>query len=87
MSRKLLCPECDKSLSELAARFNELYESVEGKSKDEFLCDGCANRKPIHKGDTCFAAVLLPNTSHFQYRNQKPGVWMNDYIIPEKVKA
>jgi len=82
MSRSLLCPECDKKISKLAVRYNELYESVEGKSKGEFLCDGCGIPNPIHIGDTCFAAVNLPDNKHFNYEFQKPEAWMNDFLIP-----
>jgi uncharacterized protein YbaR (Trm112 family) len=80
MSRRIVCPECNKRLSALASRYNELYESIKGKSKCEFFCDDCVPLKPIHKGDTCFAAVLLPNKNHFNYEIQKPENWLKDFI-------
>lgn len=82
MARKLLCPSCDKEFSKLAKQFDELYESVEGKSTGEFICDSCASPNYIHKGDTCFAAVLLPDRNHFNYEIQKPENWLEDFMIP-----
>lgn len=78
MSRKLLCPKCDKTLSELANKYSELYESVEGESNGDYLCDDCG--KSIVKGEVCFASVLLPNRSHPNYQFQKPDVWADSYI-------
>lgn len=33
-----------------------------------------------NKGDICFASVLLPDKSHFNYEIQKPESWMHNYI-------
>lgn len=79
---KILCPDCNKRYSELSTQFGELHEFVEGKSKGEFLCDGCGMPNYIHVGDTCFATVTLPNRNHFNYQIQKPDVWMDDYLTP-----
>lgn len=80
MSRKILCPDCEKSVSELANQYDELFESVEGRSKEECFCDDCGVSIFMH--ETCFATVLLPNRSHFNYERQKPSSWMHDYINP-----
>lgn len=78
MSRKLLCPECDKTLSALANKYSELYESVEGKANDFYNCDDCGIT--IHENDKCFASVLLPDKSHPNYEIQKPETWMEEYF-------
>lgn len=82
MSRKLLCPECDKQLSKLAKHYSELYESIKGTSNDEFSCDDCG--KVIRECDECFASVLLPNKSHPNYEFQRPEVWAASFINPPK---
>ena len=87
MSRHLLCPECDKKYAGMAAKYQELYESTEGKSIGSFLCDGCVPPKPVLTGDICFAAVLLTNKEHPNYVIQKPDAWMDDYLIPAKQKT
>lgn len=82
MARYILCTDCNKRLEELAEYYHELYESVEGKSKGEFLCDSCGYPNPIHLGDVCFASVLLPDGNHPNYEFQKPEVWLNDFLVP-----
>lgn len=80
MATNIYCPECDKRIKATAERYGELYESVKGEAIKEMFCDSCYPLKTINIGDICFAAVLLPNSSHFNYNFQKPEVWMNDYI-------
>jgi len=82
MARYLLCPDCNGRRKLLAAKFKELYESVAGKSKGEYFCDGCFPSEPIHVGDLCYSAVELPNKEHFNYEFHKPAAWMNDFLIP-----
>lgn len=82
MAKDLLCPACDKRRKELAIKYGEYYESVEGKSKSSFFCDGCFPLNEINEGDLCFASCTFPDKNHFNYEVDKPEVWMNDYIIP-----
>lgn len=82
MARNLFCRNCDKAMKRAADKCDEFYESIAGKSKREFLCDGCYPENYIHVGDLCYASVLLPSKQHFNYEIQKPQVWMNDYLIP-----
>lgn len=80
MSRKILCCDCEKEVSKLANHYDELFESVEGRAKEEMFCDDCGI--PILTHESCFASVLLPSRSHFNYERQKPSSWMHDYINP-----
>lgn len=80
MARKLLCKHCNTTLEGLAKEYNELFESVEGVSKERFTCDDCGDK--IKQGDTCFAAVLLPYRSHPNYHYQKPSVWADKFMTP-----
>jgi uncharacterized protein with PIN domain len=83
MSRKILCPECDKELSKLAHGYSELYESIKGVSYHEYMmCDDCG--KSIKEGEECFAAVLLTNKSHPNYKFQRPELWAHKFINIQK---
>jgi hypothetical protein len=78
MSRKLLCPACDKQTSLLAEKYSEHYESIKGNANSHYKCDNCD--KPIAEGDECFAACLLPNKNHPNYQFQKPEEWALSFI-------
>ena len=86
MARNIYCPDCEKRVHASAEKYGELYESVEGQAIKKMFCDSCGepndDSTAINIGDTCFAAVVLPNRSHPNYEFQKPEVWMNDYIKP-----
>lgn len=78
MSRKILCHECKEAIESLAKQYNELFESKEGKAIYRMNCDDCG--KEINKDEQCFAAVLLPDRSHFNYEIQKPSSWSFENI-------
>lgn len=86
MATYIHCEACKNRMTANAARFNELYESLEGTALRDMFCDGaCTDGNnggptPIKAGDICFAAVLLNNRSHFNYEKQRPQVWASQFI-------
>lgn len=78
MGMYIHCEKCKNRLAKLAAKYNELYESLEGTALKDMKCDGCDNgteATPIPAGAKCFAAVLLPSKQHQKYELQKPEMW------------
>ena len=78
MAKYIHCEDCKKQIEKAAEQFGELYEVLKGNAIKEMLCDGCADNIKI--GETCFAAVLLPNNKHFNYEKHKPVNWAFDFI-------
>lgn len=87
MARYIHCPECNKRMAANAAKFGELYESVEGVALYDMFCDGAHDGlTEIKQGDKCFAAVLLDNSKHPNYRRQHPDNWAHDFISKSENK-
>ena len=89
MARYIHCEKCNKQMSDSAKKFGELYESVEGTAIKDMFCDGgCGTGEatPIKKGEKCFAAVLLNNSSHPNYKHHQPQTWAHEFIIYTDIK-
>lgn len=81
MARLILCSDCNSRYSAGANKYNELFESIQGKALMDMMCDGAhATPTYIKKGYPCFAAVLLPHCGHKNYETQKPSAWADKYI-------
>ncbi len=82
MARYIHCEDCKNRIAAGAKKHGELYEFLEGTAKFDMFCDGGGHNKlyDIKQGDKCFAAVLLSNRSHFNYEQQKPESWAENFI-------
>lgn len=83
MAMYIHCEKCKDRMVELAAKYNELYEFLEGTALQDMKCDGgCGTTEatPIPVGSKCFAAVLLNNRQHPNYELQKPAMWAETLI-------
>lgn len=83
MARYIHCEECNKSMTELAQKYDELYESIEGVAIKDMFCDGACGgneAKLIMEGGKCYAAVLLNSNSHPNYEHHKPESWAHEFI-------
>lgn len=85
MARYIYCPICNMEMATKAACYDELYESVKGTAIKDMFCDGCimddfSGATPILKGEECYAAVLLDNEYHPNYKKQHLDNWAHEYI-------
>lgn len=78
MAKYIHCSACKNNMAASAARYAELYETVEGPARYDMLCDGCG--RSISEGENAFAALLLPNMDHRNYPAHRPVEWYDQYL-------
>ena len=82
MKREIICTECRahyKSLCEFAIEFKEYVRTVEGKLRNQCMCDSCGN--PIPAGKFCYAVSICRDV--FEYHP-----WEQEYLyVPKKQDA
>ncbi len=82
MKQDILCPDCAKERRELHKTDNpypgEHIKFMKGIAKKDMLCDGCAVKTPIKKGDPCVAYSSWADYGCIPYYQ-----WESEFITPQ----
>lgn len=76
MSIKILTLEEALETRKLCEKYGEVFEQIEGKAKQDYICDNSGASIP--KGSPCAAVLVLPSRSHFNFEHQK--AMLVDYV-------
>jgi hypothetical protein len=79
MAIKILTIEEAKETKELAEKYGEVCEVVEGVAPINYVCDNTGVE--IKRGERCASVLLLPNKEHHNYEHQL--ALLRHYIIAD----
>ena len=65
-----------KKVTKIAAKYNEYFEYVTGKAKQDYVCDHTGEN--IAKGADCAVGILLSNNNHENLEFQQLS--LNKYV-------
>ena len=77
MGIKILTIKEAKETKKICKQYNECFEMVTGKAKENYRCDN--SNEVIPQGEVCAVVLVLPNKNHPNYEHQKS--MLKDYII------
>lgn len=77
MSIKILTIKEAKETELVAKQYNEHFEAVIGKAKQDYICDNSGEEIP--EGEYCAAVLILPTKKHPNYEHQKN--MLGDFLI------